>query len=119
MRYCILIAYGKDNVDKATIQLTLANAALDRADDVTVIFMSEGVHMAMAGYADDMDNGAPFKPVRELIAGLRQKGASIAACVPCIKNRGLAEEDVMDDVRLIGGPEVLDLLAGSDRSIQL
>ena len=121
MSFCVLVAYGKDNVDKATIGLTLANAAVDGGEQVSVILASEGVRLAVKGYADEMNNGEPFKPMKELFQDLLQKGGQLNVCTPCMKKRGIQEADIMKhpNVRLIAGPDVIRILQATDRSIQL
>jgi len=119
MKFATVVAYGEENVDKATISLTLANATLDGGDNVSVILMSEGVRLAVGGYADALNNGEPFKPVKELLEGVLAKGGRIAVCVPCLKNRGLSEEDADDRVERIAGADVVRILKESDRTIQL
>ena len=116
---CVLITYGKDNVDKATIGLTLANAALEGGEQVSLILASEGVRLAVKGYADDINNGEPFKPAKQLIDGLLTGGATLNVCTPCLKNRGIAERDIIDRAAFIAGPDVIRILKETDRSIQL
>lgn len=116
---CVLITFGKDNVDKATIGLTLANAAMEGGEEVSLILASEGVRLAVKGYADDIDNGEPFKPAKQLIDGLLDGGASLNVCTPCMKNRGIAEGDIIDRANFIAGPDVIRILKETDRSIQL
>ena len=74
MSVSVVIAYGKDNVDKATVSLSLAGAALQGGERVAAILMSEGVRLAVKGYADDMDNCDPFKPMQILIQELFSGG---------------------------------------------
>ena len=119
MSFCVLVAYAKDNVGKATVSVTLASAALDAGEKVSVILMSEGVRLAVQGYAESVDYGEPFKPMKELIAAVLQKGGELLACTPCIKKRGISDEYLLPGVRLIGGADVVRLLGQADRSIQL
>ena len=121
MRLCVIVAYAKDNVDKATIGFTLAKAAMDRGERVTVILASEGVRLAVKGYADDMNNGEPFKPLKELMDGLLEKGGVLNVCAPCMKKRNITEHDVVqhEHVRFIAGLDVIRILKETDRSIQL
>jgi len=119
MKFCILVAYGKDNVDKGTIGLTFANAALEAKHEVDLILASEGVRLAVKGYADDMDNGEPFKPVKQLMDGAIQKGVKLDVCMPCVKNRKIDEASLIEPIHKVAGPDVIRILAESDRSIQL
>ena len=119
MSVCVLVAYGKDNVDKATIGLTLANAALEGGDEVRIILAGEGVRLGVKGYADDMKNGEPFKPVKQLIDGLLNGGVQLNVCMPCMKKRGITEQDIVEKATFIAGPDVIRILKETDRSIQL
>ncbi len=119
MKLCIIVGYGDDNVDKATVSLTLAHAALDEGDSVTVVLMSEGVRLAVSGHADTLDNGEPFKPVQELLAGIDEKNGRLCVCLPCLKNRGISEKDLDSRFKKIAGSDVLRITRESERMLQL
>ncbi len=121
MSVCVMVTYAKDDVDKATIGLTLAHAALEVGEKVRVILASEGVRLAVRGYADDMNNGEPFKPMPELLRGLLDRGGELNVCTPCMKKRGIAEANLIVHAnrRLIAGSDVIRILQETDRSIQL
>jgi len=119
MKLAAIVAYAKDNIDKATVGLTLVHAALESGHAVRVALASEGVRLAVKGYADDMNNGAPFKPVKELLEEALRKGAEINVCTPCMKKRNLDEKDIISGVRFIAGPELIAILKDSDKSLQL
>ena len=118
MRVCVIVAYAKDNIDKATLGLTLANAAVSAGEQVSVVLISEGVRLAVQGYADGIDYGEPFKPMQELVAGVL-KGGEVSAHRPCMKKRGISEEFLLPGVRLVGGADVIRLIGQADRSLQL
>lgn len=119
MSFTVLVAYGKDNVDKATIGFTLAHAAIDGGEKASVILASEGVRLAARGYADDMNDGEPFKPLKQLIDDLLKKGGEIHVCTPCLKKREIEESACLPGLRFIAGPDVIRILKQTDRSIQL
>jgi predicted peroxiredoxin len=119
MNLAVFVTFGKENIDKATISLTLANAAVDQGDKVTVIFMAEGVRLANKSYSDVLANGEPFKPIGELISALQTKGAQLNVCKPCMVNRKMGDDQVMNGIQLIVGTDVLRILKESDKSIQL
>ena len=119
MKLSALVTYAKDNVDKATIGFTLANAALDAGHSLKVVLASEGIWLAKTGYADPIDNGPPFKPLKELIDGVLTRGGEINVCAPCMKKRNLEEKDMIKNVLFITGPDVISILHETDKSIQL
>ena len=119
MRLAVIIAYAKDNVDKATVGFTLVNAALDAGHQVKVALASEGVRLAVKGYSDELNNGAPFKPLKQLIDETLLKKGEIHACTPCMKKRNLEEKDMVAGVRFIAGPDLIAILNECDKSLQL
>jgi len=119
MSISVIVAYSKDNVDKTTVSLTLAGAALQQGERVSVILMSEGVRLAVKGYADDMDNGDPFKPVQILIQELFSGGADFYVCTPCVKQRKINEQNLLPMIKAIGGADAIKILKENDRTIQL
>ena len=119
MKMCFVVGYADDNVDKATVILTLANAALGEGDSVSIVLMSEGVRLAVSGHADTLDNGEPFKCITDLLAGIADKRGEMCVCMPCLKNRGIAEEDLDPRFKRIGGADVLRIVKGSERVFQL
>jgi predicted peroxiredoxin len=121
MSVSVIVAYAKDNLDKATIGLTLANAALDDGEAVSVIFASEGVRLTVVGYTDDMDNGQPFKPVQTLLDEILAKGGRLHVCTPCMKKRGIGEDQILrhERLRFITGADLIRVVRSTDRTIQL
>ena len=119
MSVCVLVAYGKDNVDKATVGMTLANAALEGGEQVSVILTTEGVRVGVKGYADKMNNGEPFKPMKQLIDGFLAGGGEFNVCTPCMKKRGITEQEIIEGAKFIAGPDVIRILKATDRSLQL
>ena len=119
MKFSFLVTYGKDNVDKATISFTLANAALDNGHQVMIVLPSEGVRLTVKGYADDINNRQPFLPFKELMETVIKKGAEINVCMPCMAKRGLTQEDMISGVKFIDGAGLIRIVGEADRTIQL
>jgi predicted peroxiredoxin len=119
MTYAIVVAYAKDNLDKTTIAFTLAKAALEGGHQVRLVLTSEGVRVTVKGFADDMNNGPPFLPLKELIALVQARGAEINVCTPCMAKRGLEQKDMIDGVSFIDGAGFVRIVSETERSIQL
>lgn len=119
MKLAAIVAYAKDNIDKATVGFTLIHAALDAGHHVKVALASEGVRLAVKGYSEDINNGPPFKPLKQLLEGVLQKGGEIHVCTPCMKKRNLEEKDMILGVRFIAGPDLIAILDHCDKSLQL
>lgn len=119
MKLAAIIAYAKDNIDKATVGFTLVNAALDSGHKVKVALASEGVRLTIKNYADGIHNGEPFKPLKQLMDEVLKKGGEINVCTPCMKKRNLEAKDMIAGVQFIAGAELIQILEEADKSLQL
>ena len=85
-KFCVSVTCAKDNSDKATVGFVVANAAV-ASDKETVVFLStEGVRLAVKGYADGIaeEGFAPLKGRKGLSGGAppRLSAAGCAALAP-------------------------------------
>jgi len=115
-KFTVTLTCAKDNTDKATVAFVVANAALG-SDQETVVFLStEGVHLAVEGYADDIHEEG-FASLKELMTNFAAAGGKIYTCAPCFKKRGLDETKLVDGAVVVGGAKLVEFMAGGCPSI--
>lgn len=115
-RFCVSITHAKDNTDKATVAFVVANAAVG-SDKETVVFLStEGVRLAVDGYADDIHEEG-FAPLKQLMGDFTANGGKIWACSPCIKKRRLEDAKFVPGVEIVGGARAVEFLSGGTPSL--
>lgn len=115
-RFCVSLTCAKDNPDKATVAFVVANAAVG-SDQETVVFLStEGVRLAIKGYADDIEEPG-FAPLRELMANYAAGGGTIYVCSPCFKKRGLDDNQLVAGAGIVGGAKLVEFMAGGVSSV--
>ena len=115
-KFTVSLTCAKDNTDKATVAFVVANAALG-SDQETVVFLStEGVHLAVEGYADDIHEEG-FASLKELMTNFAAAGGKIYTCAPCFKKRGLDETKLVDGAVVVGGAKLVEFMAGGCPSI--
>lgn len=100
-----IITKGEEDPELATIPFILANGAM--AMDVTpvVILQSNGVMLAVKGYADQVH----FKEgvsLRQLIENYVEAGNQILLCSPCVEKRKLSEKDFVNGAIIVGAARV-------------
>lgn len=112
-RFCVSLSWAKNDTDKATIAFVVANAAV-ASDKETVVFLSsEGVRLAVAGYAADIHEPG-FAPLQELLDKYVAAGGKVYVCSPCFKKRSLDETKVVAGATIVGGAKLVEFLsAGS------
>jgi predicted peroxiredoxin len=106
----VSITAAKDNTDKATVAMVVANAGLVSGQETIVFLSTEGVHLSQQGYADDMHEEG-FKPMKELIDSFVGNGGQIWVCSPCFKKRGLAEDKLLPNTTIVGGAKLVEVLS--------
>jgi predicted peroxiredoxin len=106
----ISITCAKDNTDKASVAMVVANAALVSSQEAIVFFSTEGVHLAVKGYADEIHEEG-FAPMKDLLGSFIQNGGAIWVCTPCFKKRNLAEDSLVKNAKLVGGATLVEAMS--------
>lgn len=115
-KFCVSLTCAKENPDKATVAFVVANAAAG-SDQETVVFLStEGVRLAVRGYADDIAEEG-FAPLKDLIANFAAAGGKIYVCSPCFKRRKLDETALVPGAVIVGGAKLVEFMAGGCPSV--
>ena len=115
-RYCVSLTCAKDDADKATVAFVVANAAAASDQDTVVFLSTEGVRLAVPGYADGVHEEG-FAPLGELMAKFAEAGGKIYVCSPCFKKRGLDETKLVPGAAIVGGAKLVEFMAPGCASI--
>src|SRR6185436_4947499 len=106
-KFCVSLSAAKNDTDKATVAFVVANAAV-ASDKETVVFLStEGVRLAVQGYADDVHEEG-FAPLKDLVANYAKAGGTVYVCSPCFKRRGLDEKKLVPGAVIVGGAKLVE-----------
>jgi predicted peroxiredoxin len=109
-RFCVSLTCAKDNTDKATVALVIANAAA-ASDKETIVFLStEGVRLSQKGAAAGIHEDG-FAPLQDLLQNFVKAGGKLLVCSPCFKKRGLKEEDLVEGAVIVGGAKLVEFLS--------
>lgn len=106
----VSITHAKDNADKATVGMVVANAGLVSGQETIVFFSTEGARLGQRGYADDIHEQG-FKPLRELMDAFAENGGTFWVCTPCYTKRGLPENELIAKATLVGGAKLVEALS--------
>jgi uncharacterized protein involved in oxidation of intracellular sulfur len=107
-----IVTCAGENPEKASLPFVMANAALAMDVDVTVILQGTGVYLAKKGYLDNVF-AAGLPPLKELVQNVIDSGGKIYVCVPCIKERKIAESDLMEGAQPVAAGVVTEELLSS------
>jgi predicted peroxiredoxin len=106
----VSITFGKDNPDKATLGMVVANAGIASGQETIAFFSSEGVWIGEKGYADEIHEEG-FAPLKDLLDSFVENGGTLWFCAPCCKKRGLDENNLVAKATIVGGAKLVEVLS--------
>jgi predicted peroxiredoxin len=109
-KFCVSLTVAKDNPDKATVAFVIANAAAASDKDTVVFLSTEGVRLAVKGYADDIAEEG-FAPLKDLMVNFAAAGGKIYVCSPCFKRRKLDETALVSGAAIVGGAKLVEFMS--------
>jgi uncharacterized protein len=115
--FCVTITECKTNGDKATLGFVVANAALGSEKDTMVFLLADGIWAAVKGEVDKIDEGDPFAPLKELVEKFTGNGGKILVCSPCMKKRGVTEDQLVIGAAPAGGAALVEWLSNGPASM--
>jgi len=92
-----------DNPEKACMPFVMALAAQSMDIKAIIALQGNGVYLALKGYAETMLPGGGFPPLKKLITDFLELGGELKICMPCIKERNIAETDLIEGSEITAG----------------
>ncbi len=117
--FIAVLTEDKKDHKRLTVAFTLGLAALTQKKTAAVLLMLDGTYVAQKGYVEDVDTGAPFNAAEELLESFLAAGGKILACEACVKNNGIADENIMEEVKMVDGSGVVRLMCEAGGTIGL
>jgi len=117
--FLITLTAHENDANNVTIAFTMGLQAAQKGYDTVILLLSNAVALAEKGYADKIDIGEPFKPIKELLPAYLAAGGRIAVCSACMKHNGVDEENVIDGVEVVTADFVIDGIMAAEKTLQL
>jgi len=102
----IICTYGGENPEKATLPFVMATAAQASDVEVVVILQSNAVVLAKVGEAEK-SSAKGFIPAKELIDTYISLGGTLLLCSPCLKERNIGKEELINGTSIIAAGTVI------------
>lgn len=106
-RVIVGCTHGDEDPDRVLVAYLTAGAALDRGKQVVMWLSSEGVRLAMRGYADRIRAGEE-PPVERVHAQFIDKGGRFFVCPICFNERQLDEGELVEGAELQGATPLME-----------
>ncbi len=102
----MMISHSTDNHERANIALSFAASMISEEYDLAIVFIFEGALLAKKGVAETIE-GKNVTPARELMPIILESDAKLYICAPCAKTYGVAEDELLDGVKIVSAPSVI------------
>ncbi|MGH7264241.1 MAG: DsrE family protein [Candidatus Rokuibacteriota bacterium] len=109
-RFLVSVTHAKDDADKATVGFVVATGALGSGKETVVFLSTEGVRLAVDGYADDIREEG-FAPLKQLMSDFAGNGGKIYVCSPCFKRRKLDEAKLVPGAQIVGAAKTVEFMS--------
>ena len=106
-RVVVGCSHGDENPDGVVVAYLTAGAALDQGREVVLWLSSDGVRLAIQGYADDI-RADQDPPVARVHAQFIEKGGRFFVCPICFNERELDETQLVDNAELKGASPLME-----------
>lgn len=113
-----LTAHERD-ANNVTLAFTVGVKALEKGHQIEILLLSDAVHLAAKNYADNIDIGAPFSPVNELLPAFLAKGGSLKVCSSCMQHNGVSEDSIIEGIEIVTADYLVDALTTAEKTLQL
>jgi len=87
---------GGEDPERASMPFVMGIAALAMDIKCTVALQGNAVYLAKKGYVDNVLPGGGFPHISKLIIDFLELGGVIKVCVPCIGERNIDENDLIE-----------------------
>lgn len=108
--------HGKDDPERATLAFVVGNVAATADQETVLLLTIDGVWLATRGYADTIHKEG-FQPLREVMRSFVDNGGQIWACGACTKPRGITEQDMVEEARIVTAANVVEYLVSGAASL--
>lgn len=102
-------AHGRDDVEKATITMTIANVSSSKDGQTMMFLTGQGIHLATENGADGMHLKG-YRALAELRASYIANGGRFWVCKACADAYGLTADDLIESASLAGASDTIGYL---------
>ena len=102
----VIVTAGPDNQELATIPFVMATAAQSMDVNVTIILQTAGVLLVKKGVSENV-NASGFMPLKQLLDTFLELNGKLLVCTPCVKSRGINENELIPGAQLIAAGTVI------------
>jgi predicted peroxiredoxin len=112
----IMALHGPDEPELATLPFVMAGAAVASDMEVVMGFQGDGVLLVKKGVAETI--AVPeLAPLGKLLNDVRALGGKLLVGGPCVKNRGISPEDLVEGAEIVAAGRFVSEISSATNSL--
>jgi predicted peroxiredoxin len=111
-----IATHAGEDPERASLPFVLGNAALAMDIPATVALQSAGVYLAKKGYIQHVF-AAGLPPLKELVENFMELGGKLWVCSPCIKERQIQEDDLIEGAEIMAAAALTQELLEASQAL--
>jgi predicted peroxiredoxin len=112
----IMVTHGPEEPELATIPFAMAGAAVASDVDVVMGFQGDGCLLVKKGVAETV-TAPEFAPLGGLLESIVELGGQLLVCSPCVKSRGLTEDDLVEGTEIVAAARFVAEITSATNSL--
>jgi predicted peroxiredoxin len=101
-----IATHAGEDPERATFPFLMANAALSMDIEAVLVVQGTGVYLVKKGYAEHISVPG-LTPLKILIENFVGNGGKIMVCIPCIEERKISPDDLVEGTELCKAGRVI------------
>jgi predicted peroxiredoxin len=102
----LILTHGGEDPERATLPFVCGNAALAMETKAVAILQGNAVNLAVRGANEHVFAGG-LPPLKELMDSFAKQGGEVLVCTPCIKERRISPESLLEGAKPIAAARVV------------
>ena len=94
-----IATHAGEDPERATFPFMMANAAQSMDIEAVLVVQGTGVYLAQKGYAEHISVPG-LTPLKTLIDNFVGNGGKILVCIPCIEERKISPDDLVEGTEM-------------------
>lgn len=112
----IMVTHGPDTPELMTIPFVMGAAALASDVEVVMGFQGDGVRAVVPGVAETVAV-EDFQPLKTLLDDIRELGGVLLACGPCIKNRHIDPDGLIEGCEIVSAARFVNEVTSATNTL--
>ena len=109
----IISTHGGDDPERASLPFVMGNASLVMDVETTIALQGNAVTTVMKGTYEHIFAGG-LDPLKKLVDTFLELGGKVLVCAPCIKERQITTDMLIDGVKIMAGATLIQACVDAD-----